>query len=293
MSLRHKTLEELEDLEAELSAREAERGSNNYTMKINLYEEMYRKLQHLVRQKNDDYTSSLEYVKRKLIYCLINYGTYLKTEYQKDDRLAAKCLEEAMKYDHTNPISPYRLGFLSYKNQAYSKATQYFQKAIENQKYYQNNQYKLNSQQQVNAYLYLTNSALHIAKSTYEEMKQLPASNDLEIPNHGFSPLFKRLLENDQYLQSHAFYKISQTEKTTCSKEECEDLIKSKPFETIILYFSDRNISVFFEGEETSLTQDQGNMLSYFLLKSSEEDPRREMHSQSLRGLKRIRISKL
>jgi tetratricopeptide (TPR) repeat protein len=242
-------------------------------MKINIYEEMYRRLQQLVRQKKDEYNSTLEYVKKKLLYCLIHYGTYLKTEYQKDDRLAAKCLAEALKYDSENPIAAYRLGFLAYKHKNYYKSIQYFQKAIENLKYYENNQYQLNSQQQVNAHLYLTNSALHIAKASYEKMNQLPAAKNSEIPNHEFSPLFRSLLENDQYLQSHAFYKISKAQKTTCSKEDCDELISSLPFETIILYFSDRNITAFFEGKEVSLTPDQGNTLSYLLIKTSEDRP--------------------
>src|SRR5688572_23876156 len=118
MSLRQKTLEELEDLEQELFDQEAEHGSPNYSMKIHLYEEMYRRLEQLVRQKKDEYS-----------------GTF----------------------------APYRLGFLSYKHQKYSKAIQYFQTALENQKYSQHKQYQLNSQQEVNAHLYLTNSALHIA----------------------------------------------------------------------------------------------------------------------------------
>jgi tetratricopeptide (TPR) repeat protein len=240
MSLRDKTLEELEDLEAELSDEETESGYANYYMKIEIYKEMYRKLNRLVRQRNKEYIHSLEYVRKKLVFHLIHYGTYLKTEYQKDDHLAARCLEDALNYDRTNPIAPYRLGFLSYKTMDYAKAIQFFQKALDHQRYYPDQAYKLNGQQQVNAHLYLINSALRIANQTYEKMNQL---TDLQnVPKQEFSPLIENILVNEQYLQRHAFYLVDETGKTTCSKEECDNLVERPPSETLLLYFNDRDI---------------------------------------------------
>jgi tetratricopeptide (TPR) repeat protein len=273
MSLKEKTIEELEEIEEELNEQEKEHGYHNYSMKIELYKEMHRKLSHLVRQNDEDVQSSLDYVKRKLIYCLIHYGTYLKTEYQKDDFLARSCLEEALKYDKRNPLASYRLGFLSYKYNDYTKAIQYFQNALDNDQYHKQHLYQLNDQQQLNAHLYLTNCALQIAKETYEKMTRLPLAKTQNIPKQELSPLFSSLVENEQYLIRNAFYKISKTEKDTCSKAECEKLMTAPPSETLLLYFSDRTIIAVFNGEEISLTQDQGNMLSYFLLKSSEEAP--------------------
>jgi tetratricopeptide (TPR) repeat protein len=271
MSLRDKSIEELEEIEEELN--EQEHGYSNFSMKIDLYKEMYRKLSQLVRQHNEDVQSSLDYVKRKLIYCLIHYGTYLKTEYQKDDYLATRCLEEALKYDKTNPLAAYRLGFLSYKFNEYTKAIQYFQNALDNDQYHRQHLYQLNEQQQLNAHLYLTNCALHIAKEAYEKMNQLPLAKTHKIPKQELSPLFSSLIENEQYLLRHAFYKVNKEGRTTCSKAECEKLISSPPHDTLLVYFSDRTIIAVFNGKEASLTQDQGNMLSYFLLNSSEALP--------------------
>ncbi|WP_045515806.1 hypothetical protein [Neobacillus niacini] len=273
MSLREKTIEELEEIEEELNEQEEEHGYSNYSMKIELYKEMYRKLSQLVRQNNEDYQSSLDYVKRKLIYCLIHYGTYLKTEYQKDDYLARSCLEESLKYDKRNPLASYRLGFLSYKFNEYTKAIQYFQNALDNEQYHKQHLYQLNEQQQLNAHLYLSNCALHIAKETYEKINQLPLAKTQEIPKQELSPLFSSLIENEQYLLRHAFYKVNKAGTTTCSKAECEKLISNPPRDTFLLYFSDRTIIAVFNGEEALLTQDQGYMLSYFLLNSSEAVP--------------------
>ncbi|MBO0960061.1 hypothetical protein J1P26_10030 [Neobacillus sp. MM2021_6] len=273
MHYREKTIEELEDLEQKLHDQEDNNGHSNYAAKIGLYKEMVRRLQPLVRKNNKEYSHTLNYVKKKLIYNLIHYGTYLKTEYQKDDHLAAKCLEEALKYDDTNMIAAYRLGFLSYKKLQYSQAIHYFEQALTNQKYHKDHPYQLNNQQVIHAHLYLTNSAFKIAEATYAEMKLLPVAENQKIPIPEISSFFINMEENEDYLQRHAFYQVSNEGKTTCSKVECEELIQSQPANTIIIYYSDRTITAFFEGEEASLTQEQANMLRYFLIKSSEDHP--------------------
>lgn len=140
--------------------------------------------------------------------------------------LAASCLKEALKYDKNNPIAAYRLGFLAYKHRNYAEAVQYFKKALDFQQSNQHHPYPLNSQQQLNAHLYLTNSALYIAKETAEKMNKLSMTNNLEIPNNELAPLYNRLFENEKYLVRHAFYNITKNGRTTCSKRACEDLIE-------------------------------------------------------------------
>jgi Tfp pilus assembly protein PilF len=97
-----------------------------------------------------------------LISYLVRYGTYLKTQYQKDDYAAEHSLKKAIQYDRENPIAHYRLGFLSYKKESYSSALVHFQNATHHQKTYSNNEYRLTNQQVYNAHLYLSNSALYI-----------------------------------------------------------------------------------------------------------------------------------
>ncbi|MEH7085972.1 hypothetical protein V7139_24995 [Neobacillus drentensis] len=273
MRLRDKTMEELEDLEEELTSQEEEQGAPNFLLRINLYKEMVRCLDQLVRRKRDEYQSSLEYVKRKLIFHLIEYGSYLKMVDQKDDHLAIKCLKDALKYDPKNPIAAYRLGFLSFKYKRYSEALTYFEDSLENHKYDPNGQYQLNSQQLVNAHLYLTTSALHIANQSYKRMNQLPSTGTVEFPNNEFSPLIKNILDNEQFLQRHAFYKVNHNGRRTCSKMDCETMFSSSPPDTIVLFFNDRTINIAFEGAEAELSPDQGYLLRHFLLKSSEDHP--------------------
>lgn len=272
MRLKKMTLEELEELEQELHDQEQESDYSLYSRKIKVYEEIYNRLRKLGKEKKED-NSYLKYVTKKLVFNLIHYGTFLKMQYEKDDQTAIHCLKKALNYDSRNPSAAYRLGFLSYKHKDYESALHYFQKAIENQEYYDQKDYCLNEKQVVNAHLYLTNSALHIAKYTYEKIIGLPYKSQQELPNYEFSSLYQSLTENEKYLERHAFYKISQDETTTCSKEECEELITNVPLNTIVLYFNDRNIKLVYNENEVNISQNHGDMLRYLLTKSSVDSP--------------------
>jgi tetratricopeptide (TPR) repeat protein len=272
-SLRVKSFEELEVLEQKLLDEEEKTGQENYAAKIDLYKKMYSWLRKLVRDDSDVYDNYFENVRQLLVHQLVHYGTYLKTEYQKDDHLAAICLKDALKFDNQNPIAAYRLGFLAYKREQYSEALSYFEKALDSQRFYQKHPYQLNQQQQLNAHLYLTNSALYIAKETAEKMSKLRVTNHLELPNSELNPLYHQLFENENYLERHAYYNTTKNGKTTCSKRECEELIELPPKKTIILYFNDRTILAVFENKEVELSAGQGDMLKHFMLKSTEEKP--------------------
>ena len=270
MRFHDKTLEELDEIELALDERNT---YFSYSEIIELYKEMYRRLKVLVRKKQKD-ENDLKYVINMVVYSLIKYGSYLKMEYEKDDYLAAKSLKEALSYDPENPIAAYRLGFLAYKDRNYQDSSQYFDRAIKNHKYYQGNKsYLLNEKQVANAHLYLTNSALYIAKKSFDQFTQLPKSNNEEIADYEFSPLFHKLRENEQYLESNAFYKVTKNGRTTCSKEECEILIKGVPLDTIVLYFSDRNIQLLFNEHNIELKPTYGDLLHYLLVKSSMKSP--------------------
>lgn len=265
-------LAELEDLEQDLHDKDEEREDSIYSQKINVYEKMYHILRKLVREKKED-QSYLDRVTKKLVFNLIHYGTYLKIQYEKDDHLAIYCLEKALKVDQRNPMAAYRLGFLSYKHRDYHKALQNFQKALDHQKYYDDKTYLLNEKQLFNAHLYLTNSALYVAKKAHEEMIKLPYQSEQGLAIYEFSSLYESLKNNEDYLENHAFYKVTQDGSTTCSKEECEKFITNEPLNTIVLYFSDRDIKVAFNENVTTLSPNRGDILRYLLTKSSRDNP--------------------
>ena len=107
------------------------------------------------------------------------------------------------------------------------------------------------------------------------------------ISNLEISPLYEIIKQNEAYLQNHAFSMTSQKEVTMCSKDECENLIDSDCSGLIILYFSNRGHSIFYKGEEVSLSINQAEMLKTFMLESNEKRPATKHEFDSLFNLEK------
>lgn len=266
------SLEELEDLDREHQSTYDEDESTTYRHKIDLYTAMYLHVQKLVRQKKED-PSYLESIKERLVYNLVHYGTYLKMSNQKNERMAEPTLIKALSFDPTNPIAPYRLGFLSYEQQEYAKALQYFQISINNIDLNKNLAMSLNEQQLKRAHLYLTNSALNVAHRARATLEKLPDAEIEQVPGYEFSGLFSVMNNNDNYLWNHAFCKKTIEGRTTCSKQDCEDIAMNNPRDTIILYFGDVETSLNYNGQAVSLSKALSDLLRYLLNESSESKP--------------------
>ncbi|WP_394139056.1 tetratricopeptide repeat protein [Cytobacillus oceanisediminis] len=273
MRLKDLTLEELEDYEQELHENGAKSNYGYYANLVNVYEEMYKRLIPLTRKNRKMHEYSLKYTKKLLVSYLIKYGTYLKMNHFKDDKTAISSLRKAISYEKNNPIAYYRLGFLLYKQGDYSQALRYFQEALNYQKAVGDPDLRLNQQQEFHAHMYLANSALYVASSTYEAMEKLPYASAEELPNLAFSPLYGTLSDNEQFLKNHAFYKITKDSIDTCSKEACEELAENGEKNVLVVYFNDRENILFFNGVEAIITPGQANMIRHFLLSSNLKKP--------------------
>lgn len=269
MEMNYKSMEELENIEEELL--DCNPDDDPY-IKMKLIEVYSNMLILMRRQKNYD-KNSYAYIKRNIVTHLIQYGTYLKSQSEKNPCEAVRNLQRALRYEPINPIASYRLGFIEYRNKNYSRALVYFNDALNFQKSSTEKSFQLNAQQEKNAYLYLTNSGLHIAKKSYDEMKgkyeELPA----ELNSYELSILYAHLQSNELYLQNRAFRKVTKEGMEYCSKEKCEEIINSEPENTLILYFNDRNTQLLFNGYERKLYGNRPDILRHLLLRSSKEDP--------------------
>lgn len=279
MSLRRKTIEELLDLEGELiQARTDEQGGALYHL-VSVYEALFNKIS---ADPESEYTTSLPNIKKKLINYLVKYGTYMKTEYRKDDNGAASALEKALCLEKELPVAYYRLGFLRYKERNYTMAVIHFKNAIRYQKKVNDKEYKMNDQQVYNAHLYLANSALFIAKETQDSLKGLELNvNKENLPNYETSPLFDLIARNELYLANNAYTVVTNEGKRLCSKEDCEEL--AEPANTIILnLINNESVVSFNGGREMSLSKNHVEMLRLFLIESNKDNPLTKNHFYDL-----------
>ncbi|MDN7247093.1 hypothetical protein [Planococcus shenhongbingii] len=243
-----------------------------YQQKIEIYKAMHHKIRQIVVRKQED-RSYLDSITERLVFNLVHYGTFLKMADQKVEQVAVPSLEKALSYDPYNPITAYRLGFLYYKSGNFINSVKYFQKAITSERFNKNKKMALTDRQKLNAQLYLTNSALHIAKTSQENLANFPADQVVQLPGYEFSSLFDSISANDAYLSSHAFYKETEHCKTTCSKRHCEKLAMDNPRDTIVLYFEDVETSLNFNGKATTLSKRLSDVLRLLLTSSSVSTP--------------------
>ncbi|WP_244671303.1 tetratricopeptide repeat protein [Bacillus sp. NTK034] len=208
MRLRDLTLEELEDLEQELHEKGEKSDYGYYAKLVNVYEEMYKRLIPLVKIDRAMHEYSLKYKKKLLVSYLIKYGTYLKMNNSKDDRVAISSLTKALRYQKNIPIAYYRLGFLSYKQGDFSQAVRYFQEALNYHKLGDYPSFSLNQQHVFHAHMYLANSALYVARSTYEAMGDFSYYSAKQLPDLALSPLFETLRDNEQLKRIMFFIKL-------------------------------------------------------------------------------------
>lgn len=238
---------------------------------VNIEERLVRKIS---RDRHSEYRFSLQRIKDSLIDHLVKYGSYLKTEYRKDDQLAEKTLIKALKFDKTNPIALYRLGFLAYKKRNYSRSVYFFESALKSHELNEKHRHALNSQQRYNASLYLCNSALYVAEFAQKSLAEIEGEVEHENSvNLELSPLYKVIARNETYLQNNAYTMISKDDQSLGSIEACEQLIQDKRSNHIILFFSDREVILYYKEQHIHLVARPAEMLKQFMLESHEKAP--------------------
>lgn len=285
MRLREKSIEELLDLEADLRQLIDDEQDGSVSRLIEVERELYRRIKN---DKKSEYSSSLEKIKGDLVSNLVRYGTYLKTQYRKDDYVAKRSLQQAISYQKEIPIAHYRLGFLSYKQKQYVDGITYFRNALKYQEQCHNERYKLNRQQLFNGNVYLANSALYIAEEAKSSLKEIESEALMaSLPSYKRSSLYDLIFENEKILAENAFFIVSANGKKTVSKEEVDRLVEEALDKkcwpgTLLLYFSDRSHSLIFKGEEVALSINRAEMLRYFFLNTSERSPATKNHFRGI-----------
>jgi tetratricopeptide (TPR) repeat protein len=269
LPINNKSIEELLDLEEEIKDKIQIEEHASYYKLIQVYENLYKKI---ARDPDSEYQTSLSNIKDNLIFHLIKHGTYLKTVYQKDDSAAENCMKRAIFYEKNVPIAYYRLGFLHYKKKSYTTALLHFQSALRYQEKEDDGKYNMNEQQLYNSHLYLANCGLFIAQKAHEELKNRNLKADMQkLLSYEVSPYYELISDNEQYLGQHEYCMVSKNSTKYCGREECEEAqdINGR----LILDFTDRQISLIYNGRMTTLSGNHAEILRLLLIKSEVNKP--------------------
>jgi len=188
-----------------------------------------------------EYLMSLPKIKQDLTEHLVKYGTYLKTEYRKDDMAAKTSLIQALKYDKTIPQAHYRLGFLAYKQKNYMSALGHFKNAVENQQLHPEHKLRLTNQQSYHAALYMSNSALYLAADAQELALYIDVE-ETKIDQLMLSPLYELINSNTSYLEQHVLQITDCDGIRGGSWEEYEELMDAPDRKELILDMTGREL---------------------------------------------------
>lgn len=261
------SIEDLLDIEQVLLEKRAEDepGANNRLH--HLYKILLKKI-----RRNKEYRYLEQYITKRFIKHLIWFGTYMKSSVEKSEKEAERYFHLALKEEPHIPIAHYRLGFLAYKRKDYVQALQHFEKAIQLNEGEVEPDYQLNEIQHYYAHLYLTNSALFIAKNAQDSIMNIKNKPFHQLPNYEISPFYEIIaFNNEEYLTQNAYTVVSKEGKRYCTKEEAENLQDTAGM--LICYFGDREIAAIFNGEYVKLTNQQAELLRYLLIYGTEKHP--------------------
>ncbi|SDJ37832.1 hypothetical protein [Salimicrobium halophilum] len=251
----------IEEIRKAKSHLEDEKGGYHHLIKL------YTELRQQLRKEND--RDAAGDVEDKLIYYLVEYGSYMKMVHEKKDNEAMDALKKALHYDRALPLAYYRLGFLFYRQRRFAEAGNHFSKALEHQE--RAKRFRMNKRQLYYAHLYLINSELHVVHATQQQMEKLELEGKYEpLESAELSNLYERMTTTDKYLENHAFIKRTNEGETFISKEGFDEMVGEEQPGVVYLYFGDRNIEVYYDDGNREFSKDDGEVLLYLLLHSNE-----------------------
>ena len=102
------------------------------------------------------------------------------------------------------------------------------------------------------------------------------------VSTEHLSPLYEAIQVNDTLIERNAYKIITHNEEVFCSKEQIEEKLEANVSNHIILYFSDRQISLIYRDKEVELSLNHGELLRYLFLYSKEELPVTKGHVYEL-----------
>lgn len=252
------TVDELFELQTELRMAKDEEKGISLPALLNVEEELFKKTS---QSKSIVFTYNVEEIRAGLVDLLIHNGPYMKSVYQRDDVSEEKALHQALKYDRGNPYAYYRLGHLSYKKQHHLTAAVHFNNALRSDER-RKGSYRLTEIEREKGHLYVSTCAMHVAVQSMEALGE------------PIDAISVKIQENEARLETLACQLTTANKTWMGSVKECEEKLHAEEnANTLILYFSDKEQKVYYQGQVASLSINQGKMLKKFLLDSDQERP--------------------
>lgn len=178
-------------------------------------------------------------------------------------RQAIFSLKQVVRLDPDNARAHYRLGFLYFYEEEWTKSIESFQRALRSRPLHSRNQ--LQKDQQIKAHYYISKAAQIILKRNLEKVYQIPLK-DLQLSGE-MNLLLEEIRALEQAEEKPYLMIVNGVEFSNIREREYEQL--SDPFENdgwIILNFRSINdVTLSFNGREISITPGRAALLEYLM----------------------------
>ena len=201
-------------------------------------EKRLMELLELARKQRDQ--NVRDEVIRKLVNLYVSQGEYFKMADEPNPNIAKRYLKKALQLQEDHPVANYRLGYLYYRDKEYTRAVNYFDKAIAGSV-----SEVLNDTQMMLANMFLVNCGIKIAKEAIREMNDLEDNPNLDLENERIERYKKEILVLDEEIFDKMFYrKIENGKEEKISEHKFSDFIPDN--NQVILRSSDLGMKILF-----------------------------------------------
>lgn len=158
--------------------------------------------QELMEAKKDRDRNKQSLIEKKLVTLYVSQAEYFKMAEKPDPYVAERYLEKAVRLQSDHPVANYRLGYLYYRKQEYTKAIRHFEKALEGSE-----TEGLNDTQTVLANMFMVNCGIRIAKESILEVQSIEENMYSDLEKERIEKYRKEVLVLDEDVFERMFYK--------------------------------------------------------------------------------------
>ncbi|NKE04000.1 tetratricopeptide repeat protein [Mesobacillus selenatarsenatis] len=205
------------------------------------------------RKKRD--RTSQHLIEKKLVKLYVSQAEYFKMAEKPDPNIAKRYLETALRIQKDHPVANYRLGYLFYRNNEYTKAIFHFGKALDGSA-----TEGLNDTQTMLANMFMVNCGIRIAKESILEIQSIEENLYSDLEKERVQKYRNEILVLDEDVFERMFYR--KIENGMASRiSESEFAVFQPKGKQVMLRISDQGREILFpDGFTLSL-----NPVSFYL----------------------------
>jgi tetratricopeptide (TPR) repeat protein len=141
-------------------------------------------------------------ITKKLVKLYVSQGEYFKMADQPDPNLAKRYLQKALQLQGDHPVANYRVGYLHYRDRQYTKASAYFERALDGSM-----DEELSDTQRMLANMFLVNCGIKIAKEAISEVRYIEDNLYSDLENERIERYKQEILVLDEDIFDRMFYR--------------------------------------------------------------------------------------